>query len=91
MAVKLTPKENFMRMINGEIPQSVPLYTMGMGGPGPGPRPPTQSIGPMLGPMADMMESGAPMGPPPGQDHQRVGRYHGGQRGRHGGYAPRAQ
>jgi hypothetical protein len=63
MAVKLTPKENFMRMINGEIPQSVPRYTMGMARPGD-PRPPTHSVGPMLGAMAAMMEaqmSGAPV------------------------------
>jgi hypothetical protein len=57
MAVKLTPRENFMRMINGAIPQSVPLYTMGMAMPGPGPRPPTHSIGPMIGQMADILEA----------------------------------
>jgi hypothetical protein len=57
MAVKLTPRENFMRMINGTIPQSVPLYTMGMAMPGPGPRPPTHSIGPMIGQMADILEA----------------------------------
>ena len=55
MAEKLTPRENFTRMINGEIPQSVPMYTMGMAMPG-GPRPPTHSIGPVMGMMEQMME-----------------------------------
>jgi hypothetical protein len=55
MAVKLTPRENFERMIKGEIPQSVPQYTMGMSMPGR-PRPPTHSIGPMIGAMFQMLE-----------------------------------
>jgi hypothetical protein len=66
MAVKLTPREDFLRMINGQTPQSVPLYTMGMAIPG-GDAPPTQSIGPYVGPMGEMMErmmKGEPMGPP---------------------------
>ncbi|MDR2516836.1 MAG: veratrol--corrinoid protein metyltransferase [Spirochaetaceae bacterium] len=53
---KLTPKENFTKMINGEIPQSVPIYTMGMYFPGSPTRPPTHSIGPYLGGMGEMME-----------------------------------
>jgi hypothetical protein len=56
MAVKLTPRENFLRMIKGEIPQSVPRYTMGMAVPGR-PVPPTHSVGPNLGRMAEMLEA----------------------------------
>jgi hypothetical protein len=56
MAVKLTPRENFERMIRGEIPQSIPQYTMGFAMPG-GPRPPTHSVGPMLGKFAEIMEA----------------------------------
>jgi hypothetical protein len=43
-------------MINGEIPQSVPRYTMGMAMPGR-PPPPTHSIGPRLGERAKLMEA----------------------------------
>jgi hypothetical protein len=63
MAVQLTPKENFMRMINGEIPQSVPVCTMGSTLPNL-PPPPILSIGPLMGMMADMVEdmmAGKPM------------------------------
>ncbi|MDR2516835.1 MAG: hypothetical protein LBC88_05570 [Spirochaetaceae bacterium] len=64
---KLTPKENFTKMIYGEIPESVPLYTMGMYMPGGPTRPPTHSIGPYVGLMGEMMERfarGEAMGPP---------------------------
>ena len=27
--LKLTPKENFLRLLKGEIPESVPLHNMG--------------------------------------------------------------
>ena len=30
--LKLTPKENFLRVLNGEIPESVPLHNMGVTG-----------------------------------------------------------
>jgi hypothetical protein len=67
MAEKLTPKQNWMKMITGEIPQSVPVYTMGMYFPGSPNRPPTHSIGPYIGMMGEMMErmaKGEPMQPP---------------------------
>ncbi len=29
---KLTPKENFLKLLNNEIPESVPVFTMGFNG-----------------------------------------------------------
>jgi hypothetical protein len=56
MAVQLTPKENFMRMIDGKTPQSVPVLTMGSSLPDL-PTPPILSVGPLMGMMADMMDA----------------------------------
>jgi hypothetical protein len=64
MAVKLTPREDFLRMINGQTPQSVPLYTMGMVVNPDGPPPPPHTGGPLIGQMAQLM-SGEGSGPPP--------------------------
>jgi hypothetical protein len=57
-------------MIDGKIPQSVPLYTMGMAMPGPGPRPPTHSIGPVIGQVANMVA--AQMSGQPTPVHQKI-------------------
>lgn len=43
---KMTPKENFMAVVNGQIPQSVPYYNMGM--PSPMHDEATRIIGPNL-------------------------------------------
>ena len=31
-SLKLTPKDNYMRVLNGEIPESVPIQNMGFTG-----------------------------------------------------------
>jgi len=48
MTVNWTPKENFMAVVNGEVPQSIPIYNMGM--PFPQGGEPTRSIKPNLFP-----------------------------------------
>jgi hypothetical protein len=41
---KLTPKENFLRLTRGEIPENIPIFTMGF----PGPEVPVILVGPSL-------------------------------------------
>ena len=54
MAVKLTEKENYMRMMHGEIPEWVPLYSFGPNPDGS----PTSQRKVFSGPLCQQMEIG---------------------------------